>query len=128
MLSTGLSLLTSVLGAYLQELEPLPVALKLQCLVLLEAVGPAGKSQRSGLLGANQEPRSSYCLLKSTWMEWSMTRSAGHTGLIFSGSPPSCFTASRIAAKSTTAGTPLEREEGTGRIRAGPDSSSRSCP
>ena len=24
----------------------------------------------------------------STWMEWSITRSAGQTGLIFSGSPP----------------------------------------
>lgn len=40
-----------------------------------------------------------------------MTSSAGHTGLIFSGSPPSCFTVSRMAAKSTTAGTPLEDEE-----------------
>lgn len=40
-----------------------------------------------------------------------MTRSAGHTGLIFSGSPPSLFTASRIAAKSTTAGTPLLVQE-----------------
>lgn len=38
-----------------------------------------------------------------------MTRSAGHTGLIFSGSPPRVFTASRMAAKSTTAGTPLAR-------------------
>lgn len=52
----------------------------------------------------------SHLLLKSTWMEWSMTRSAGHTGFIFSGSPPSLFTASRIAAKSTTAGTPLRKD------------------
>lgn len=37
-----------------------------------------------------------------------MTRSAGQTGLIFSGSPPSFITASRMAAKSTTAGTPLQ--------------------
>lgn len=48
-----------------------------------------------------------HLLLKSTWMEWSITRSAGQTGFIFSGFPPNFFTASRIAAKSTTAGTPL---------------------
>lgn len=36
-----------------------------------------------------------------------MTRSAGHIGFIFWGSPPSLLTASLIAAKSTTAGTPL---------------------
>lgn len=48
-----------------------------------------------------------YLLLKSTWIEWSMTKSAGQIGLIFSGFPPSIFTASRMAAKSTTAGTPL---------------------
>ena len=36
-----------------------------------------------------------------------MTRSAGVTGLIFAASPPSLSTASLIAAKSTTAGTPL---------------------
>ena len=49
----------------------------------------------------------SHLLLKSTWMEWSMTRSAGQMGFIFSGLPPNFFTASRMAAKSTTAGTPL---------------------
>lgn len=37
-----------------------------------------------------------------------MTRSAGQIGLMFSGSPPSFFTASRMAAKSTTAGTPVK--------------------
>ena len=36
-----------------------------------------------------------------------MTRSTGHSGLILEGSPPSLFMASLIAAKSTTAGTPL---------------------
>jgi hypothetical protein len=36
-----------------------------------------------------------------------MTRSAGHKGLIFSGSPPNLVMASLMAARSTTAGTPL---------------------
>ena len=36
-----------------------------------------------------------------------MTRSTGHRGLILDGSPPSLLMASLIAAKSTTAGTPL---------------------
>jgi hypothetical protein len=40
--------------------------------------------------------------------EWSMTSSAGASGLIFAGSPPSSFTASRIAARSTTQGTPVK--------------------
>ena len=44
----------------------------------------------------------------STCTEWSITRSAGQTGFIFCGSPPRRSTASRIAAKSTTAGTPLQ--------------------
>ena len=43
-----------------------------------------------------------------TWTEWSMTRSTGHSGLIFWGSPPRVCTASLIAAKSTTAGTPVK--------------------
>lgn len=37
-----------------------------------------------------------------------MTKSTGHKGLIFYGSPPNLFIASRIAAKSTTAGTPVK--------------------
>lgn len=37
-----------------------------------------------------------------------MTKSTGHNGLIFYGSPPSLFIASLIAAKSTTAGTPVK--------------------
>jgi tetratricopeptide (TPR) repeat protein len=45
---------------------------------------------------------------KSTITEWSMTRSTGTSGLIFLGSPPSAFIASRIAARSTTAGTPVK--------------------
>ena len=40
--------------------------------------------------------------------EWSMTRSTGTSGLIFRGSPPSVFIASRMAARSTTAGTPVK--------------------
>jgi hypothetical protein len=39
-----------------------------------------------------------------------MTKSTGHKGLILDGSPPSLFIASLIAAKSTTAGTPLKIE------------------
>jgi hypothetical protein len=45
---------------------------------------------------------------KSTITEWSMTRSTGDSGLIFFGSPPSFTIASRIAARSTTAGTPVK--------------------
>ena len=37
-----------------------------------------------------------------------MTRSTGTSGLIFCGSPPRFFIASRIAARSTTAGTPVK--------------------
>jgi hypothetical protein len=37
-----------------------------------------------------------------------MTSSAGCSGLIFSGSPPRATIASRIAARSTTAGTPVK--------------------
>ena len=40
--------------------------------------------------------------------EWSMTSSAGDSGLIFVGSPPSSATASRIVARSTTHGTPVK--------------------
>ena len=36
-----------------------------------------------------------------------MTKSTGHNGLILAGSPPSLLIASLMAAKSTTAGTPL---------------------
>lgn len=49
-----------------------------------------------------------YVLEKSTWTEWSMTKSAGHTGFILSEFPPSVLTASLIAARSTTAGTPVK--------------------
>lgn len=52
-----------------------------------------------------------YLLDTSTCTEWSMTRSTGHSGLIRLGSPPSLLTASRIAAKSTTAGTPLTNKK-----------------
>ena len=37
-----------------------------------------------------------------------MTRSTGTSGLIFSASPPSACIALRIAARSTTAGTPVK--------------------
>ena len=47
----------------------------------------------------------------STCTEWSITRSTGHSGFIVAGSPPNLLTASRIAAKSTTAGTPLQNDK-----------------
>lgn len=37
-----------------------------------------------------------------------MTKSTGHYGLILFGSPPNLLVASLIAAKSTTAGTPVK--------------------
>lgn len=37
-----------------------------------------------------------------------MTISAGESGLIFAGSPPRAFTASRMVARSTTQGTPVK--------------------
>lgn len=49
-----------------------------------------------------------YVLKKSTCIEWSITRSDGQMGFILSGSAPSLLTASLIAAKSTTAGTPVK--------------------
>jgi hypothetical protein len=44
----------------------------------------------------------------STCTEWSMTSSTGCSGLTFRGSPPSLTTPSRMAARSTTAGTPVK--------------------
>ena len=44
----------------------------------------------------------------STCTEWSMTSSAGTSGLILFGSPPISAIASRIAARSTIAGTPVK--------------------
>ena len=63
---------------------------------------------------------------KSTCTEWSITRSTGTSGLIFLGSPPSRATAARMAARSTTAGTPVKscmitragREGQAGALRA----------
>ena len=43
----------------------------------------------------------------SATTEWSMTSSAGMSGLILVGSPPRARIASRMAARSTTAGTPV---------------------
>ena len=48
------------------------------------------------------------CRSASTCTEWSMTSSAGTSGLISAASPPSSTIASRIAARSTTAGTPVK--------------------
>ena len=44
----------------------------------------------------------------STCTEWSITSSAGTSGLILFGSPPRSAIASRIAARSTIAGTPVK--------------------
>ena len=44
----------------------------------------------------------------STCTEWSITSSAGSRGLIFFASPPIRAMASRIAARSATAGTPVK--------------------
>ena len=44
----------------------------------------------------------------STITEWSITSSAGRRGLTVFGSPPITAIASRIAARSTTAGTPVK--------------------
>ena len=44
----------------------------------------------------------------SAMTEWSMTSSAGASGLIWAGSPPRSRTASRMVARSTTQGTPVK--------------------
>ena len=44
----------------------------------------------------------------STCTLWSITRSAGTSGLMRDGSPPISATASRMAARSTTHGTPVK--------------------
>ena len=53
-------------------------------------------------VGACRVPYSSTCT------EWSMTSSAGCSGLIFFGIAAERFMASRIAARSTIAGTPVK--------------------
>ena len=59
----------------------------------------------------------------STWTLWSITRSAGTSGLIRDGSPPISAIASRMAARSTTQGTPVKSWRIT---RAGMNGSSAS--
>ncbi|MNY26163.1 hypothetical protein D3C86_1599960 [compost metagenome] len=44
----------------------------------------------------------------STITEWSITRSTGDSGLIRCGLPPALAIAARMAARSTTAGTPVK--------------------
>ncbi|GIX48792.1 MAG: hypothetical protein KatS3mg131_3003 [Candidatus Tectimicrobiota bacterium] len=73
--------------APLQELVALAVALELR-----------------SALKANASPVPK----RSTCTEWSMTRSTGIRGLMRLGSPPSRAMAERMAARSTTAGTPGE--------------------
>ena len=71
-----------------QERVALAVALEL-------ALGVARRTRRAS-------PNTSTCT------EWSMTSSAGTSGLIRAGRRPSATIASRIAARSTTAGTPVK--------------------
>ena len=60
----------------------------------------------------------------STWTEWSITRSTGTSGLMRAGSPPISAIASRMAARSTTHGTPVKSWRIT---RAGMNGSSNSA-
>jgi len=53
-------------------------------------------------LAASAVPNTSACT------EWSMTRSTGQRGLILEGSPPRRCMQSLMAARSTTAGTPVK--------------------
>ena len=78
--------------------------------------GCARTRARALMRNASRVPNSSTCT------EWSMTSSTGCSGLIFFGSPPSVFIASRIAARSTTAGTPVKSCSST---RAGVNAISR---
>ena len=62
------------------------------------------------------------CRSTSTMTEWSITRSTGTSGLTCSGEPPSVVMPSRMAARSTTAGTPVKS---CIRMRAGRNGTSR---
>ena len=62
------------------------------------------RSNSSRLLIESATPE----LNASTCTEWSITRSHGTSGLTFAGSPPRATIASRIAARSTTHGTPVK--------------------
>ncbi len=62
----------------------------------------AANSISTFFASASAVPNASTCTL------WSITRSTGTRGLIFVGSPPSRFMASRMAARSTMQGTPVK--------------------
>ena len=62
----------------------------------------------AGIPARRSAPATSAVLNRSTCTEWSITRSTGISGLIFLGSPPSRCMAARMAARSTTAGTPVK--------------------
>ena len=79
--------IVEALRAPLEEVVALDVALVFELDVLLERLGVPNSS---------------------TITEWSMTRWTGTSGLIFAVSPPSLAIASRIAARSTTQGTPVK--------------------
>ena len=65
----------------------------------------------------------------STCTEWSITSSAGSCGLICVGSPPRSAIAFRIAARSTTAGTPVKswRSTRAGRNEISSEGSASGC-
>ena len=75
------------LHAPFEKLVALAVALELHLQVLLQRIGRAGKS---------------------TCTEWSTTRSTGTSGSMILGFLPSRATAERIAARSTSNGTPVK--------------------
>src|ERR1017187_166551 len=62
----------------------------------------------------------------STCTEWSITRSTGWSGLIFDALPPSFASASRMAARSTTHGTPVKSCSSTRAVRNAISLSTRS--
>lgn len=80
--------------------------------ILLNAFAPHLRNLNRSLFRSNSKFSFKVMALvsraKSTWTEWSITKSEGQMGLMRFGSPPSFSTASRIAAKSTTAGTPVK--------------------
>src|ERR1035437_2200624 len=62
----------------------------------------------------------------STCTEWSITRSTGWSGLILDALPPSFASASRMAARSTTQGTPVKSCSSTRAVRNAISLSTRS--
>jgi hypothetical protein len=93
---------------------------------LSKAVWPQRRKAYRSRLRSNSSstlrPIASRDANSSTCTEWSMTSSTGMSGLIFSASPPWSRIASRMAARSTTHGTPVKSCRST---RAGENEISR---